>query len=86
MEDLLQLLAEGGAHSYDDVAKRLSVSQPLLEAVLEDLARLGYLRLVGNSCDSHCADCSMGGCAIGGPDRLWTLTEKGISTVARFSS
>jgi hypothetical protein len=83
--ELLQLLAEGGVHSYDEVAGRLSVSQALLEAVLEALARLGYVRLVENGCDRCCADCSIGGCSIAGPGRLWTLADKGIRTVARFS-
>ncbi len=84
IEQLLQLVAEGGVHSYSDLAKRLSVSQPLLEMMLEDLARRGYLRAVGNGCEDHCSGCAMGGCSIAGPGHLWALTEKGSRAATRL--
>ncbi len=86
LEQLLQLVAQGGVHSYQDLTKRLSVSQPLLETMLEDLARLGYLRAVHAGCDGHCAGCPIGGCSIAGPSQLWTLTDKGAKTAARLST
>ena len=85
LEKLLQLVAEGGVHSYDELTNSLSISEPLLEAMLEDLARFGYLRKVGNGCGGQCAGCSMGGCSVTGPGRLWTLTGKGVSAAARLS-
>jgi hypothetical protein len=78
LEHLLQILARGGAHSYEDLAEQLSISQPFLEMMLEDLIRLGYLRAVEGGCEGDCAGCSMGGCSITGPGRLWALTEKGL--------
>lgn len=84
IEQLLRILAEGGIHSYEDLAGRLSVSMPLLEMMLEDLSRLGYLRSINNGCGMHCAACSVGGCSIAGPSRLWVLTEKGIKAVSRL--
>lgn len=84
LERLLQLVAEGGVHSYEDLTGHLSISQPLLEVMLEDLARLGYLRAVGDGCGGQCAACSMGGCSVAGPARLWSLTEKGVRAAARF--
>jgi hypothetical protein len=84
LEQLLRLVAEGGIHSYDDLAGQLSIPVPLLETMLEDLARLGYLRPVDNGCGMHCAGCSMGSCSISGPGRLWTLTEKGTKAAARL--
>ncbi len=77
LERLLQLVAEGGVHSYEDLSQRLSISQALLEAMLEDLARLGYLRAVGDGCAGHCTGCSIGSCSVAGSGRLWSLTEKG---------
>ena len=85
IEQLLRFVAEGGIHSYEDLAKRLSVPMPLLEMMLEDLSRLGYLRPVDNGCGTHCAGCSMGGCSIIGSGRLWALTDKGARTAARLS-
>ena len=84
IEQLLQFLTEGGALSYEDLAKRLSISIPLLEMMLEDLSRLGYLRPVDSDCGTHCASCSIGSCSITGPGRLWALTEKGARAAARL--
>ena len=41
IDQLLRLVAEGGVHSYEDLTRHLSISQPLLEMMLEDLGRLG---------------------------------------------
>jgi predicted ArsR family transcriptional regulator len=86
IDQLLQLVAEGGVLSYDELAKRLSISRPLLEMMLEDLARRGYLRAVDAGCGGHCAGCApaRSGCcggSIAGPARLWTLTDKGANRV-----
>jgi len=77
LEKLLQLVAQGGIHSYKDLTNRLSVPMPLLEAMIEDLARMGYLKVVEDNCKGHCSGCSIGSCSITGPGRLWSLTEKG---------
>lgn len=81
---LLRLVAEGGVHSYEELAEALSVPLPLLEAMLENLARLGYLRPAeatcgqdGHGCASGSHGCPLGGCSIAGRGRLWILTEKG---------
>lgn len=85
LENLLQMVAEGGIHSYEDLSGRLVISQAMLEAMLEDLARYGYLRVVGTGCEGHCTGCAVGGCSVAGPGRLWTLTEKGARAAARIS-
>jgi len=82
IEELLKTVAQGGIHSYDELAERLSISQALLEMMLQDLARLGYLRAVGSSCDHLCASCPIGSCSVAGPRRLWSLTEKGARAAA----
>jgi predicted ArsR family transcriptional regulator len=80
LDRLLSLVRQGGVHSYADLARQLDVSEELLEQMLEDLARMGYLRPVAAGCEAHCAGCPMAEtCAIGGPTRVWTLTEKGES-------
>jgi predicted ArsR family transcriptional regulator len=78
LERLLDLVGQGGVHSYTDLARQLDVSVELLEQMLQDLARMGYLRPVADGCETQCAGCPLAGtCAIGGPTRVWTLTEKG---------
>jgi hypothetical protein len=82
LEKLLRIVAEGGIRSCEDLAGHLSIPQPLLETMVEELARLGYLRAVGDECGGHCAGCSIGGCSVAGSGRLWTLTGKGIRVAA----
>ncbi len=85
LEELLNLVAEGGLRTTDELARHMSVPQPLLEAMLADLARRGYLRPVGDGCQAHCSGCAMGGCSVAGPGsgRLWTLTDRGSQAAAR---
>ena len=83
LEELLRQLGRGGVQSYQDLAGALSISEPLLEAMLENLARLGYLRpVVSCSESSHgCSGCSAG-CSVQGQGRLWSLTERGLRAAA----
>jgi len=86
LERLLSLVGQGGVHSYADLARQLDVSEELLEQMLQDLARMGYLRPVADGCEAQCAGCSMAEtCTIGGPTRVWALTEKGDSFDATTS-
>ncbi|MCR4408600.1 MAG: FeoC-like transcriptional regulator [Anaerolineae bacterium] len=78
LHKLLDKLAAGGVHSYADLSRELDVSEGLLEQMLIDLERLGYLKRVGTDCEAHCAGCPMNNvCAAGRPGQIWTLTEKG---------
>lgn len=77
LNELLRLVAEGGVHSYDELAGRLALPLPLLEAMLEDLGRRGYLRPAEAACSDNCTKCPIGGCSVAGRGRLWVLTEKG---------
>ena len=77
LEKLLKRIATGGIHSYAQLARELDVSPTLLRQMLEDLARMGYLRRVENICDAACAHCEHSPmCAIAGPGEVWTLTDK----------
>lgn len=76
--ELLDLLRQGGAQTYAALARQLDISEALLEGMLADLERMGYLRQVGGGCAGHCHACTMAGtCAIGAGGRIWALTEKG---------
>ena len=78
LEELLRVMAEGGLRSYDDLAARLAVSRPLVEAMVQDLARLGYLRPAVDACERSpaCrAGCGLNRCST---SPLWTLTERGV--------
>ena len=77
MRELIRTIAEGRAHTQADLARRLGVSEGLVERMLEDLARMGYLESVA-SCAEECAACPLAKmCIVGRPRRAWVLTEKG---------
>ncbi|MBC7258657.1 MAG: MarR family transcriptional regulator [Chloroflexi bacterium] len=77
LEDLLRLLARGGAHTPDTLARGLGVSRDTLDRMLADLARLGYLEPAAGGCEAKCAGCpSASVCSVGTPQRIWTLTDK----------
>jgi predicted ArsR family transcriptional regulator len=78
LERLLSLVGQGGVHRYADLARQLDVTEELLEQMLQDLARMGYLRPLADGCEAQCAGCPLTKtCALGGPTRVWALTEKG---------
>jgi Mn-dependent DtxR family transcriptional regulator len=77
LERLLEILAEGGAVSYSDLARTLGVDQALVRQMVEHLATLGYLRPVGAPCREECKGCSLAASCLSGPEHTWTLTEKG---------
>ena len=84
LERLLSLVGQGGVHRYADLACQLGVSEELLEQMLQDLTRMGYLRPVADGCEPRCSGCLLAkSCAIGGSTRVWALTEKGRRLVER---
>ena len=77
LRELIGVIAEGQLHSQMELARRLGVSEGLVERMLEDLARMGYLEPIAG-CAEECAACPLARmCIIGHPRRAWVLTEKG---------
>ncbi len=88
LERLLDLLAIGGVYTPGELAACLGVSDGLLDQMLTDLSRMGYLRQVGEmACapspapaSSSCGGCALvGTCAVGkSGGRVWALTGKAL--------
>lgn len=79
MTKLLRRVAQGGVHSTVVLARELDVSEGLLAQMIDDLVRMGYLKPVSGGCEGQCDACPLaGGCAIGGPGGIWTMTERGV--------
>ena len=88
LDRLLELLQAGGTHRVADLARQLETTPELVEVMLADLARMGYLKPVGGECGGGCAGCSLAGlCAAGSPSapsaslragggQVWALTER----------
>lgn len=76
---LLDLLRSGGTHRVADLARELGTTPELVEMMLEDLCRMGYLKRTAGGCGGKCAACPVAGlCAVGGDEQLWVLTGKGM--------
>lgn len=82
LNQLLTLLREGGTHRVSDLARELDTTPELVEMMLEDLARRGYLKRMGGSCTDQCVGCPMAGvCSAGGTgakdgNQIWALAEE----------
>lgn len=86
---LLDLMREGGTHRIRDLADELGATPVLVEVMLGDLARMGYVKRVdAQGCRSSprseaCATCPLSGmCAAGmssreaGNGQVWRLAEE----------
>jgi hypothetical protein len=75
---LLALLREGGTRRVTELAHELNTTPGLVEAMLDDLSQLGYLKQMNDQCSEKCAACPMAGsCAKGqeGSGQVWALVE-----------
>ncbi len=74
LERLLDPLRKGGTWSVGDLAEVLDTTPKMVEAMLEDLARRGFLRPLAGGCERVCGTCPFGeGCVVGRSGRVWRL-------------
>jgi hypothetical protein len=77
LDQVLGIVAQGGIHTRGELAHHLGVSEELLQQMIDDLVRLGYLQPVVGDCSDRCAGCPFAAkSAIGGPGRIWAVAEK----------
>jgi predicted ArsR family transcriptional regulator len=75
LSQLLELLKDDSPHSLGDLAAALDTTVEMVEAMLERLAQMGYVRQV-DGCDQSCASCpSAGHCLPIRSGRIWTLVK-----------
>lgn len=78
LQHVLRVLATGGTHRFSDLAHGLGISEGLLQAMMEELVRMGYLKVVNPQCGSTCSHCAEAcACTLSGGARVWVLTEAG---------
>lgn len=80
LEQLLDLIRKNGTLQPAVLASRLNLSTAMVEAMLDDLKRMGLLQLVDTTCSKPCGSCSMANsCGSQGFNgQLWILSRKGI--------
>ena len=77
LERLLDLVREGGTRRVIDLARALDTTPQLVEAMLEDLVRMGHLKKVEGRCADSCTSCSLASqCAAGERGEVWSLSER----------
>jgi hypothetical protein len=91
LRELLGLMAAGGMHTPESLARDLGLGRAEIEEMLERLCSLGYLEELSASLASSCGDterkgrgcagcsgCALGsGCLEASKNRVWALSRKG---------
>jgi FeoC-like transcriptional regulator len=79
LERLLDLVQEGGTRRVEDLARELKTTPEMVEAMLESLSRMGYLKTVDGAGCAQCVDCSLA-CSCGvGSGKVWAVAKPVIS-------
>ena len=82
---LLEKVARGGFQQPADLAAELGIPVSLVEQMLSDLERMGYLKKAMGACSpSNCAHCKVA-CAlpVQKAGQAWLLTPKGTRALGR---
>lgn len=75
LEKLLEILSRGKGFSLQSLAQELGTSEGMVEMMLGDLVRMGYLRSIEHCADTACSGCgAAASCKLHG--KIWTLGEK----------
>ena len=80
IKKLLAMIKEGKVHSIREMAQILNVSQDLVEQMISDLVRKGYLKEQPQECSRLCGDCSLKQLCLHNEDQslnpsIWILTK-----------
>jgi hypothetical protein len=75
IEKLLVIMRRGGTQTMESLARQLGVTPALVEAMLADLERRGYVAQSGN-CGDGCSGCDLAqGCSKQGGQKIWTVAR-----------
>jgi len=83
LERLLRIVASKGTTCSIGLARRLGVSHALVENMLDELTRQGYLEAIVGECASPCGHCPMpAACLFDRHARIWVISKKGERLLA----
>ena len=80
---LLELIGQGKLQRIEDLAAALDTSPALLEQMLDDLVRMGYLVSGPNACATASCNACPGDCFSSQLGNIWVLTPKGSRALRR---
>ena len=76
LEKLIHRLQDPHTRSLNDLAHALDTTTTMIETMLEDLERMGYVRQV-KGCDQGCHNCQMkNACTPASAARIWSVVGK----------
>ena len=77
LEQILKQLQQGDSTSVPDLARQLNVSERLVEQMLAELVRLGYLRPVDTCNQQACTGCPQKtSCGFHRPLQAWVVVKE----------
>jgi hypothetical protein len=77
LAELLRLASEAGLHSPAELADKLGTGRELVDLMLADLVRAGYLRPLEGCAATACSGCPHTETCSPDHPLAWVLTEKG---------
>jgi hypothetical protein len=80
---LKHIAATDGMVSVSRLAADIGAKTASVRAMIDDLARLGYLQSIPTECLSGSCGSACGACAVTQSARGWSVTEKGQRLIAR---
>ncbi len=89
LKQVLQAMTHDDAYTQAELARRLEISASMLDHVIQDLARRGYLKPMDVGAEEGCPSAGCGSCKActrGWPNqddtpKRWVLTAKGRAAV-----
>ncbi len=76
LEKLLEAISQSGTVQPAVLARQLGVSPALVELMIADLERGGYLRAVEGCAQGECAGCAASGACIALKGRMWVQVKR----------
>ena len=73
LKALLKQITQGGTWTVESLARELETSPQMIQAMVQDLARRGYLKPAQQACSGACASCPVAGrCIKSSAQTVWT--------------
>lgn len=76
LRQLLDVVARGEGVAPRAIARRLGVTEPMVQLMLDDLVRRGLLAPANGTCASSCDGCPIGPVCSPGA-QIWLVTARG---------
>lgn len=78
LKDVLKEISNSRVLDLSDIAKNLSITESLVEELIDQLERMGYIKedMGSYSCESKCSSCKVSNCNTT-PLKTLSITNKG---------